>query len=156
MQKYHYEGRPASDDPSLLHPISYLTGWVDGMPTSEVTRSLSGKSLHLTLVTKWSWAWSWMTYSHSPCSIVQMLIGPFWDKAISKYDHDNPWSRTCIWSRSKSLLTLKIQRSGSWPKSNPLVTFEVWSSIDIFAFCFLAIGQFSVEIYQIPYMTLRT
>ena len=27
-------------------------------------RSLSGRSIHLTLVTKWSWSWSWMTYCH--------------------------------------------------------------------------------------------
>ena len=48
------------------------TRWVDGTPTSEVTRYLSGRSLHLTLVTKWS--------------------------------H----------------MTLKIQISKSWPRSNPL------------------------------------
>ena len=56
-------------------------------------QSLSGRSLHLTLVTKWS----------------------------------------------RSHLTLKIQMSRSWPRSNPLVTFEAWSSIDTFAFNFLAI-----------------
>ena len=33
--------------------------------------------------------------------------------------------------RSRSHLTLKIQRSRSWPRSNPLVTFEAWSSIDL-------------------------
>ena len=36
-------------------------------------------------------------------------------------------------------MTLKIQRSRSWPRSNPLVTFEAWSSIDMFAFRFVAI-----------------
>ena len=35
--------------------------------------SLCGKSLHLTLVTKWSQSWSLMTYSHHLCS---MSIGP--------------------------------------------------------------------------------
>ena len=34
--------------------------------------------------------------------------------------------------RSRSHLTLKIQRSGSWPRSNPLVTWEVWISICLF------------------------
>ena len=44
--------------------------------------------------------------------------------------------------RSRSRLTFKIQRSRLWPRSNPLVTFEAWKSIDMFAFCFLAIGHF--------------
>ena len=36
-------------------------------------RSLSGRSIDLTLVTKWSWSWSWMTYCHPLCA---MSIGP--------------------------------------------------------------------------------
>ena len=48
--------------------IPRVTRWVDGTPTTEVTRSLSGRSIHLTLVTKWSWSWSWMTYYHSLCA----------------------------------------------------------------------------------------
>ena len=36
-------------------------------------RSLSGRSIHLTLVTTWSWSWSWMTYCHPLCA---MSIGP--------------------------------------------------------------------------------
>ena len=35
--------------------------------------SLSGRSIHLTLVTKGSWLWSWMTYCHPLCA---MSIGP--------------------------------------------------------------------------------
>ena len=50
---------------------------------------------------------------------------------------------------------LKIQRSRSWPRSNPLVTFEAWSSIDTFAFRFEAIGPLLVESEQIPYLTLK-
>ena len=37
------------------------------------SRSLCGRSLHLTLVTKWSRSGSWMIYSHPLCS---MSIGP--------------------------------------------------------------------------------
>ena len=36
-------------------------------------RSLSGRSIHLTLVTKWSRSWSWMTYCHTLCA---MSISP--------------------------------------------------------------------------------
>ena len=35
------------------------------------------------------------------------------------------------------------------------VTFEAQSSIDIFAFCFVAIGSFLAEIEKIPYLTLK-
>ena len=42
-----------------------------------------------------------------------------------------------VWGqRSRSSLTFKIQRSRLWSSSNPLVTFEAWSSIDMFAFSF--------------------
>ena len=48
----------------------------------------------------------------------------FWKTAISKFDHENPWSRSCVWSKSRSRLTFKIQRSRLWSRSNPLFTFE--------------------------------
>ena len=43
--------------------------------------------------------------------------------------------------RSRSCLTFKIQWSRSWPRSNPSVSLGAWNSIDMFAFCFVAIGQ---------------
>ena len=36
--------------------------------------------------------------------------------------------------KSRWHLTFNIHRSRSWSRSNPLVTFEAWSSIDMFAF----------------------
>ena len=80
-------------------------------------RSLCARSLHLTLVTKWSWSWTWMTYSH-PFVQCQSAL-PSWHTAISKFDHENPWSR------SRSHLTLKIQRSRSLPRSNLMVS-HIW------------------------------
>ena len=54
--------------------MSYMwTRCVDGMPTSEITRSLSRTSTHPTLVTRTSRSWSWMINSHPFCS---MLIDP--------------------------------------------------------------------------------
>ena len=47
---------------------------------------------------------------------------------------------------SRSHLTFKIKRSRLWSRSNPLVTSEAWNSIDMFAFCFVAIGPFLAEI----------
>ena len=57
--------------------------------------------------------------------------------------------------RSRSCLTFKFQRSRLWSRSNPLVTFEAWSSIDMFAFHFVAIGPLLAEIWEIPYLTLK-
>ena len=68
-------------------------------------------------------------------SFVQCQSGlPFWDTTISKFDHENPWSRSSVWSKVRSHLSFKIQRSRLWSSSNPLVTFEARSSIDMFAF----------------------
>ena len=47
-------------------------------------RSLSGRSIHLTLVTKWSW--SWMTYCHPRC---KMSIGP----PSLRYNYFKIWPR---------------------------------------------------------------
>ena len=96
--------------------------------------------MHLTLVTKWSWSWSWMTYGHPLCA---MSIGP----PILRYSYFIiwPWKsmvKVMCGQRSRSRLTFKIQRSRLWSRSNPLVTFEAWSSIDMFAFRFVAIGPF--------------
>ena len=57
--------------------------------------------------------------------------------------------------RSRSRLTFKFQISRWWSRSNPLVTFEAWSSIDMFALRSVAIGPFLAEIQKIPYLTLK-
>ena len=85
-------------------------------------RSLSGRSIHLTLVTKWSWSWSWMTYCHPLCA---MSIGP----PILRYSYFKIWpwksmAKVMYVVKSRSRLTFKIQRSRLWSRSNPLVTFE--------------------------------
>ena len=57
----------------------------------------------------------------------------------------NGQGRACG-QRSRSHLTLKIQRSRSCSRSNLLVTFEAWGSTGMFASCFVAIGPLLVEI----------
>ena len=160
-------------------------------------RSLSGRSIHLTFVTKWSWSWSWMTYCHPLCA---MLIGPsilrysyfkIWPwKSMVKVmcvvkDQGHVWpskskvkvkpighiwglefnryicflfcgNRTTFgWNMANSIFYLENSRSRSWPRSNLMVTFEPESSIDMFAFRFVAIGPFLAEIKQIVYLTLK-
>ena len=107
-------------------------------------RSLSGRSIHLTLVTKWSWSWSWMTYCHPLCA---MSIGP--PILRCSYFKIWPWKsmvKVMCGQRSGSLLTSKIQRWRLWSRSNLMVTFEALSSIDMFAFHFVAIRPFLAEI----------
>ena len=63
--------------------------------------------IHHTLVTKWSWSWSWMTYCHTLCA---MSIGlPILRYSYFKFDHENPWSRSCVWSKVK--VTFDLQNS---------------------------------------------
>ena len=47
-------------------------------------QSLPGRSIHLTLVTKWSWSWSWKTYCHLLCA---MWISP----PILRYNYFKIW-----------------------------------------------------------------
>ena len=61
-------------------------------------RSLSGRSLHLTLVTKWSGSGSWMTYSHPPLFNVNRP---------SHSEIQLSWSRPCVWSKVKVTFDLK-------------------------------------------------
>ena len=83
---------------------SKQTRWVDGTPTYEVPRSLSGRSIHLTMLTKWSWSWSWMTYCHRPCA---MSIGP----PSLRYSYFKIWPwRTMV----KVMCVVKGQVHG-WP-----------------------------------------
>ena len=76
-------GQESNSNLTSYHSSITSTRWVDGTPTSV-------RSLHLTLVTKWS----------------------------------------------RSHMTLKIQISRSWPRSNPLVTFEALSSNQYVCFSF--------------------
>ena len=47
---------------------------------------------------------------------------------------------------ANSIYDLENSRSKSWPRSNLMVTFEALSSINMFAFRFVAIGPFLAEI----------
>ena len=151
------------------------------MPTSEVTPG------HYLLD---PYTWPWSPNGHSHYMVMNDLLSlafSFWDTAISKFDHENPWSSPCVWSKVKvtfdlenskfkvmakvkptghiwglesnwyvcfsfhgnqtnfgwdtanSILDLENSRSRSWPRSNPMVTFEALSPIDMFAFRFMAI-----------------
>ena len=54
------------------------------------------------------------------------------------------------WDIADSIFDLENSRSNSWPRSKPMVTFDVWNSIDMFAFCFVTIRDIAI-----PYLTLK-
>ena len=67
-------------------------------------RSLSGRSIHLTLVTKWSWSWSWMTYCHPLCA---MSIGP----PILRYSYLKIWP----WKSMVKVMCVVKGQGHVWP-----------------------------------------
>ena len=67
------------------------------------------------LVDPYTWPWSPNGHGHewptaTPFVKCQSAL-PFWDTAISKFDQDDPWSRSCVWSKVKVMFDLQIQRS---------------------------------------------
>ena len=63
------------------------------------------------LVDPYTWLWSPNGHGHewpTPIQFVQCQSAlPFWDTAILKFDHENPWSRTCMWSEVKVTFDLE-------------------------------------------------
>ena len=59
------------------------------------------------------------------------------------------------WDIANFMFELENSKSRSWSRSNPMVALEAQCSIDMFAFRFVAMGQFLAEIWQIPYLTLK-
>ena len=113
----------------------FWSRWVDVTPTSEVTSVTIRQILKPHLSRSWprSNIWS-LEFNWYVCFLF----------------HDN-WT-IFDWDRSNSIFDLENSRLRSRWKSNPMATFEPKSSIDMFAFHFMAIGLFLVEIKQIPYL----
>ena len=69
-------------------------------------RSLSGRSIHLALVTKWSRPWSWMTYCHTLCA---MSIGP----PILRYSYFKIWP----WKSMVKVMCVVKGQGHIWPSN---------------------------------------
>ena len=69
-------------------------------------RSLSGRSIHLTLVTKWSRSWSWMTYCHTLCA---MSIGP----PVPRYSYFKIWP----WKSMVKIMCVVKGQDHVWPSN---------------------------------------
>ena len=122
-----------------------ITRWVDGTPTTEVTP-----------VTTWQIHTPDLGHQMVMIMVMNDLLPPPLcnvnqpsHSEIQLFQHltlkIHGQGHLCG-KRSRSHLTFKIQRSMLWSSSNPLVTFEAWSSIDMFAFRFEAIWPFLAEI----------
>ena len=74
------------------------------------------------LVDPYTWPWSPNGHGHewptvTPFVKCQSAL-PFWDTAISKFDQDDPWSRSCVWSKVKVMFDHFWRRYGKfhiWP-----------------------------------------
>ena len=81
------------------------------------------------LVDPYTWTWSPNGHDHghewpTATSFVECQSTlPFWDTSISKFDHENPWSRSCV--RSKVKVTFDLQNS----KVTVMVKFKPISHI---------------------------
>ena len=64
------------------------------------------------LVDPYTWPWSTNGHGHewptcaTPFVQCQSVL-PFWDTAISNFDHENPCSRSCVWSKVKVTFDLE-------------------------------------------------
>ena len=67
-------------------------------------QSLPGRSIHLTLVTKWSWSRSWMTYCHLLCA---MSISP----PILRYNYFKIWP----WKSMVKVICVVKGQGHVWP-----------------------------------------
>ena len=143
-------------------------------------QSLSGTSIHPTMVTLKSISWSWIDDSHSSFHVNRLCHS--WDKVTSKSDTSR--SRSSVWSKGKVIkvaqylinslpfhftsirptipeiqlfrnLTLKHPMSRSWMWSKVKVIYYTQYPTDALPFCFTSIGQTILEIWPKECLTLK-
>ena len=76
------------------------------------------------LVDPYTWPWSPNGHGHewptaTPFVKCQSAL-PFWDTAISKFDQDDPWSRSCVWSKVKVMFDLQNWKVKVMVKVRPI------------------------------------
>ena len=76
------------------------------------------------LVDPYTWPWSPNGHGHEwrtaiPFVQCQSAL-PFWDTVVSKFDHENPWSRSCVWSKVKVMSELQNSKVKVMVKVKPI------------------------------------
>ena len=99
--------------------------------------ALCGRSIHLT--------WSQNGHGHghewpTATSFVQCQSAlPFWDTDISKFDHENLWSRSCVWSKVKVTFELQNSKVKVMVKVKPIG--QIWGlELNLYV-CFSFLGN---------------
>ena len=82
----------------------YVRFKLDESTARRQLKSLPGRSIHLTLVTKWSWSWSWMTDCHLLCA---MSISP----PILRYNYFKIWP----WKSMVKVICVVKGQGHIWP-----------------------------------------
>ena len=83
------------------------------------------------LVDPYTWPWSPNGHDHghewpTATSFVQCQSAlPFWHTTISKFDHENPWSRSSVWSKVKVTFDLQNSKVKVMVKFKPIG--HIWS-----------------------------
>ena len=78
------------------------------------------------LVDPYTWPWSPNGHGHchewpTATPFVQWQSAlPFWVTAISNFEHENPWSRSCVWSKVKVMLDLQNSKVKVTVKVKPI------------------------------------
>ena len=89
---------------------------------------LSHPSHYLVDTCTWSWSPNGHSHGHegpnsTPFVQCQSAL-PFWDTAISKFDHENLWSTPCMWSKVKVTSDLENSKVKVMAKVKP--TSHIW------------------------------
>ena len=82
------------------------------------------------------WPWSPNGHGHewptaTPFVKCQLAL-PFWDTAISKFDQDDPWSRSCVLSKVKVMFDLQNSKVKVMVKVRPIGYIWVQSTCLLF------------------------
>ena len=112
------------------------------------------------LVDPYTWPWSPNGHDHGhewpTATFVQCQLAlPFWDTAISKFDHENPWSRSCVWSKVKVTFDLQNSKVKVMVKFKPIG--HIWGLEFNRYVCFSFRGNRTTFgwVLEIPYLTLK-
>ena len=71
----------------------------------------------------WSHPGHYLVDPYTPFVQCQSAL-PFWDTAISKFDHENPWLRSSVWSKIKLMFDLQNSKVEVMVKVKP--TGHTW------------------------------
>ena len=106
--------------------IRYVSALNQFIQLDESTARRQLKSPGHYLVDPYTWPWWLNGHGHghewpTATSFVQCQSPlPFWDTAISKFDHENPWSRSCVWSKVKVTVDLENSKVKVMVKVKPI------------------------------------